>query len=86
MTNRPGIEEVLGRVRRFEEDLNFIGVSVKVDVQGLDIGSHEYGSHEVDACVLCAAYERGFAEGQRKGASEQSDRFEGAMNRLLDRS
>ena len=33
MTNRRGIEEVLSRVRRFEEDLKFIGVSVKVDVR-----------------------------------------------------
>ena len=86
MTNRSEIEEVLGRVRRFEEDLNSIGVSVKVDIRGLDVASHEYGSHETETCVLCAAYEMGFADGRSKCAREQSDRFEGAMNRLLDRS
>ena len=86
MTNRPGIEDVVGRVRRFEEDLKSIGVSVKVDIHGLDVASHEYGSHETGTCVLCAAYERGFAEGRHKGASERTDRFEGTMNKLLGSS
>ena len=86
MTNRSEIEEVLGRVRRFEEDLNTIGVSIKVDVRGLDIAGHEYGSHETETCVLCAAYEKGFADGRSRGTRDQSDRFEGAMTRLLDRS
>ena len=86
MTNRSGVEEVLGRVRRFEEDLNSIGVRVKVDIRGLDATSHEYGSHETGTCVLCAAYEKGFVDGRSRGAREQSDRFEGAMTRLLDRT
>ena len=86
MTDRPDIEEVLGRVRRFEGELSSIGVSVKVDVRGLDADTHEYGAHGVETCALCAAYERGFGEGRRKGFREQADRFEGAMNRLLDRT
>ena len=45
MTDRPDIEDVLGRVRRFEEKLSSIGVSVKVDVRGLDAKGHEYGTH-----------------------------------------
>ena len=86
MTNREYAQEVLRRVRQFEEELKSIGVSVKVDVRGLDAAGHEYEAHEVETCVLCAVYERGIAEGQRKGASDQSDRFEGAMNRVLDRT
>ena len=84
MTNRSVVEEVLGRVRRFEEDLSSIGVSV--DVRGLDVAGRQYGSHETATCVLCAAYEKGFADGRSRGARESTDRFEGAMNRLLDRS
>lgn len=68
MTGRPDFEEVLGRVRRFEEDLSSIGVQVKVDVRGLDAEGHEYGSHEFETCALCSAYERGLAEGRRKRA------------------
>lgn len=68
MTNRPGIEEVLRRVKRFEDDLKSIGVSVRVDVQDLDVDSHECESHETETCVLCAAYERGLADGRIKGA------------------
>ena len=86
MTNRPEFEEVLGRVRRFEDDLSSIGVSVRVDVRGLDAEGHEYGTHELATCALCSAYERGFAEGRRKRAAEQSERFEGAMDRLLGSS
>ena len=62
MTIRPDFEEVLGRVRRFEEELSTIGVSVEVDVGGLDADTHEYGAHGVETCTLCAAYERGFGE------------------------
>ena len=85
MTNRQGFEDVLKRVQRFEQDLKFIGVDVKVDIREIDVDSHQYGSHEARACVLCAAYKRGFADGRYKGASERTARFEGAMNRLLDR-
>ena len=60
--------------------------SVKVDVRGLDAETHQYGAHDVETCALCAAYKRGFGEGRRKGFREQSDRFKGAMNRLLDRT
>ena len=86
MTDRPDIEDVLGRVRRFEEELSSIGVSVNVDVRGLDADTHEYGAHDAGICALCAAYERGFGEGRSKGSREQSDRFEASMNRLLDRT
>ena len=86
MTNRPEFEEVLGRVRRFEDDLSSIGVSVRVDVRGLDAEGHEYGTHELATCALCSAYERGFAGGRRKRAAEQSERFEGAVDRLLGSS
>ena len=75
MTNRPDVEEVLGRVRRFEEELSSIGVSVKVDVRGLDSDTDEYGAHGVGTCALCAAYERGLGGGRRKGSREQSERF-----------
>ena len=47
MTDRPDIEDVLGRVRRSEEKLSSIGVSVRVDVRGLDAKGHEYGIHEL---------------------------------------
>ena len=86
MTDRPDIEEGLGRVRRFEEELCSIGVSVKVDVRGLNADNHEYGAHDVRTCALCAAYERGFEEGRRKGSREQTDLFEASMDRLLDRT
>ena len=86
MTDRPDIEDALGRVRRSEEGLSSIGVSVRVDVRGLDAEGHEYGTHELATCALCSAYERGFAEGRRKRAAEQSERFEGAMDRLLGSS
>ena len=42
---RPGIEEGLGRVPRFEEELS--SISVKVDVRGLDSDTDEYGAHGV---------------------------------------
>ena len=84
MTNRPDVEEVLGRVRRFEEELS--SISVKVDVRGLDSDTDEYGAHGVGSWALCAAYERGLGGGRRKGSREQSERFQGAMNRLLDRT
>ena len=86
MTDRPDIEDVLGRVRRFEEELRSIGVSVKVDVRGLDADTHEYGVHDSGTCALCAACEREFGEGRSTGSREQSDRFEATMNRLLDRA
>ena len=86
MTNRQGVEEALGRVRKFENELRSIGVKVEVDVRGVDADSHEYGSHDTADCVLCAAYDKGFEEGQRKGSREQTERFEGALNRMLDRS
>ena len=83
MTNRSEVEEVLGRVRRFEEDLNSIGV--RADVRGLDVAGRQHGSHETATCVLCAGYEKGFADGRSRDTRKQSDRLEGAMNRLLDR-
>ena len=72
-------------MRRFEEELISIGVSVKVDVRGLDFDTDEYGAHGVETCALCAAYERGLGEGRRKRAREQADRFECVMNGLPDR-
>ena len=86
MTDRADIEDVLGRVRRFEKELSSIGVNVKVDVRGLDADTHEHGVHDSGTCALCAAYERGFGEGRSRGSRERSDRFEALMNRLLDRS
>ena len=72
MTNRPDIEDVLGRVRRFEEELSSIGVSVKVDVRGPDVNTHEYGAHDTGTCALCAAHEMGFAGGRSKGGPGSS--------------
>ena len=86
MTDRADIEDVLGRVRRFEEELSSIGVNVKVDVRGLDADTHEYGVHDSGTCALCAAHERGFGEGRSRGSRERSAQFEASMNRLLDRS
>ena len=86
MTNGRGVEEALGRVRKFEDELRSIGVKIEVDVRGVNAESHEYGSHEIVACALCAAYDRGFEEGGRKGSREQTERFQGALNRMLDRS
>lgn len=71
MTSRQGVEEVLGRVRKFEEELRSLGVKVKVDVRGLDVDSHEYGSHEIIACALCAAYDRGLEEDRRRGSGSR---------------
>ena len=40
MTSRHGVEEVLGRVREFEEELRSVGVKVEVDVRGHGAESH----------------------------------------------
>ena len=34
--DRQDVEDVMGRARQFEEELSSIGVSVKVDVRGLE--------------------------------------------------
>ena len=68
MASRPDFEELLDRVRRFEEDLISIGVSVKVDVRGLDAEGHEYGAHEAATCVLCSASERGLSKDAGRGS------------------
>ena len=65
MTNNLRVLDMLGRLQAFEDDLKAIGVSVNVDVSGLDVDAHEYGSREAEACVLCAAYERSFADYQK---------------------
>ena len=68
MTNGPRVEELLGRVRRFEEELSSIGVSVKVDVRGLDADTHEYGAHDVETCAPHMRGDWGKAEGRDSGS------------------
>ena len=86
MMHTQNIEEVLERVRRLEVELHSIGVNVNVEVRGLDVDNHNYEAHEVESCVLCAAFAKGLEQGQRKGYREQTGRFEGTLNRLLDRA
>lgn len=86
MANGQGIADVLGRVRRFEEELRSMGVSVKVSVRRLNADGHEYGSHEADVCAGCASYAMGFEVGRREGDREQTERPDGSLNGTLDRS